>query len=78
MKSVFSNAGLISFQWYSHSLKEALTPVKENPTKSNIGEGEVVESSAFDKVLLECDQEGPIKFAEFLDSRFVASTVIAC
>ena len=61
---------------FFYVLKEALTPVKENPTKSNIGEGEVVESSAFDK--LECDQEGPIKFAEFLDSRFVASTVIAC
>lgn len=57
-----------------HVLKEALTPVK-NQTKC-IEEEEAVELSAFDKVLLECDQEGPVKFTEFLDSRFVTSTVI--
>ena len=61
-----------------HVLKEALTPVKKNPTKCNIEEVEAKELSAFDKVLLECDQEGPVKFTEFLDSRFVASTVMAC
>lgn len=58
-------------------LKEALTPVKKNQTKCNVEEKEEIELSAFDKVLLECDQEGPVKFTEFLDSRYVASTVTA-
>ena len=60
-----------------HVLKEALTTVKKNPTKCNIEEVETKELTAFDKVLLECDQEGPVKFTEFLDSRFVTSTVNA-
>ena len=59
-------------------LKEALTPVKKNQSKCNIEEEEGEELSALDKVLLECDQEGPVKFTEFLDSRFVTSAVIAC
>lgn len=57
-----------------HVLKEALTPVKNQATC--IEEDEAVELTAFDKVLLECDQEGPVKFTEFLDLRFVTSTVI--
>jgi len=59
-------------------LKEALTPGKKNQTNCNIEVEEAIELSAFDKVLLECDQEGPVKFTEFLDSRFVTSTVNAC
>ena len=51
-----------------------MTPVK-NQAKC-IEEEEAVELSAFDKVLLECDQEEPVKFTEFLDLRFVTNTVI--
>ena len=51
-----------------------MTPVKNQA--QCIEEEEAVELSAFDKVLLECDQEEPVKFTEFLDLRFVTNTVI--
>ena len=30
-----------------------------------------MELSAFDKVMLECNQEEPVKFTEFLDARYI-------
>ena len=47
-------------------LKEALTPAK----KDQSGHVTVDQLSAFDKVLAECDQQAPVKFADFLDSRY--------
>ena len=54
-----------------YALKEALTPVKKNFTKTNFKEDpeEEKELSEFEKVLLECDQERPVTFSEFLDTR---------
>ena len=42
-----------------------MTPAK----KDQSGHVTVDQLSAFDKVLAECDQEAPIKFEDFLDSR---------
>ena len=54
----------------SYILKEALTPVKKNLTKTNFGkESEVKELTNFEKVLMECNQERPLKFSEILDKR---------
>ena len=50
----------------TYKLKEALTPAK----KDQRGHVTVDQLSAFDKVLAECDQEAPVKFADFLDSRY--------
>lgn len=50
----------------TYKLKEALTPAK----KDQSGHVTVDQLSAFDKVLAECDQEAPVKFADFLDSRY--------
>ena len=50
----------------TYQLKEALTPAK----KDQSGHVTVDQLSAFDKVLAECDQEAPVKFADFLDSRY--------
>ena len=43
-----------------------MTPAK----KDQSGHVTVDQLSAFDKVLAECDQEAPVKFADFLDSRY--------
>ena len=54
----------------SYILKEALTPVKKNLTKTNFGkESEVKELTNFEKVLMECNQERPLKFSEILDKK---------
>ena len=34
-------------------------------------EKEKVELSAFDKILLECDQKEPFRFADIIDSRYL-------
>ena len=54
---------------YFYVMKEALTPAKKNLPDWKSDDEEKVELSAFDKVLLECDQEGPVKFANVLNSR---------
>ena len=51
-------------------MKEALTPSKRKQTTWNATEKEEVQLGAFDKILLECDQEKPVKFADILDSRY--------
>ena len=55
----------------SYILKEALTPVKKNLIKTNFGKEseEVKELTNFEKVLMECNQERPLKFSEILDKR---------
>ena len=55
----------------SYILKEALTPVKKNLTKTNFGKEseEIKELTNFEKVLMECNQERPLKFSEILDKR---------
>ena len=55
----------------SYILKEALTPVKKNLTKTNFRKEseEVKELTNFEKVLMECNQERPLKFSEILDKR---------
>ena len=52
-----------------NKLQEALTPAKNNKLKWNTDDSEL-ELSAFDKVMMECDQEGPVKFTDFLDLRY--------
>nr|XP_058961650.1 uncharacterized protein LOC131788578 [Pocillopora verrucosa] len=59
------------------SFAEALTPVKKNLTKTNFGKEseEVKELTNFEKVLMECNQERPLKFSEILDKSLLESCV---
>lgn len=51
-------------------MQEALTPVKKNQSTWSTSDKEELELSAFDKIMLECDQEEPLKFTDFLDPRY--------
>jgi len=74
MASLSGDGSYVSSRGKSQlSFVEALTPGKKNQTNCNIEVEEAIELSAFDKVLLECDQEGPVKFTEFLDSSLLKS-----
>lgn len=59
------------------SFAEALTPVKKNISKTDFEwESEVEkELTNFEKVLMECDQQRPVKFSEFLDKSLLESCV---
>jgi len=57
------------------SFVEALTPVKNNQSTWSTSDKEELEPSAFDKIMLECDQEEPLKFTDFLDPSLLKSCV---
>ncbi|KAK2572320.1 Serine/threonine-protein kinase haspin [Acropora cervicornis] len=54
---------------------EALTPAKKKMPCWKSPEKEKVELSAFDKILLECDQKEPFRFADIIDSRVLKTCV---
>lgn len=53
-----------------------MTPAKKKMPCWKSPETEKVELSAFDKILLECDQKEAVRFADIMDSRYLQTYVI--